>query len=102
MRRTKSAPRGSAAGPTGRRPSSLHSRRFGRRWNGAATDLAREREPSPARISPPWADPTDRGFPVPNWDVAGRLAKAGVAAVLVASFALGGGAARDANAVFWR
>ncbi len=57
---------------------------------------------SAAELACPWADLADRGFPVPSWEVAGRLADAGVAAVLVPSFAPGAVAGRDVNAVFWR
>jgi RES domain-containing protein len=55
-----------------------------------------------ADLACPWADLHDRGLPVPSWEAAGRLAAAGVAAVLVPSFAPGAVASRDVNAVFWR
>ena len=57
---------------------------------------------STADLACAWADLHDRGLPVPSWEAAGRLAAAGVAAVLVPSFAPGAVPGRDVNAVFWR
>ena len=56
---------------------------------------------APADLACAWADLADRGLPVPSWAVAARLQAAGIAAIIVPSFAHGAGPA-DANCVFWR
>jgi len=48
-----------------------------------------------------WEDLADRGVVPPSWALARRLMAAGVAGILVPSFATGA-TSRDVNAVFWR
>lgn len=48
----------------------------------------------------PWKDLATRGFKPPSWLMAERLAGAGIAGVIVPSFAKGAVAA-DINVVFW-
>lgn len=56
---------------------------------------------TPADLSCPWEDLADRGAIPPSWGIANRLRAAGVAGIIVPSFAPGAGAA-DRNVVFWR
>lgn len=53
-----------------------------------------------ADLACPWFDLQSRGQTPPSWALAGRLAKQGVAAIIVPSFATGATVA-DVNVVFW-
>ncbi len=55
---------------------------------------------SPDHLSCAWENLASLKLPVPSWDVARRLMAAGVAGVIVPSFAYRARSA-DANAVFW-
>ncbi len=48
----------------------------------------------------PWENLADRGVRPPSWEVAERLRGAGMAGIIVPSFAPGAGT-QDTNAVFW-
>ncbi len=54
----------------------------------------------PGDLRGPWKDLATRGIRPPGWGLAERLSKAGVAGVVVRSFASGATEA-DTNAVFW-
>lgn len=56
---------------------------------------------NPGDLACPWEDLASRGLVPPSWTVARRLIAAGIAAVVVPSFAPGATAA-DRNVVFWR
>lgn len=48
-----------------------------------------------------WLELSHKGKPVPSWDLADRLIKAGIAGILVQSFAPGA-KAKDVNLVLWK
>ena len=55
---------------------------------------------APADIACAWKDLATRGIRPPSWSIAARLIAAGIAGVIVPSFARGATAA-DVNVVFW-
>jgi RES domain-containing protein len=56
---------------------------------------------APADLSCAWMDAATRGEVPPSWALARRLHDAGVAGIIVPSFAVGA-TVRDVNVVFWR
>jgi RES domain-containing protein len=58
-------------------------------------------EIAPAELACPWKDLSTRGIKPPSWAITERLAAAGTAGVVVASFAKGAVEA-DINVVFWK
>ena len=54
----------------------------------------------PANLACPWKDLSTRGIKPPSWEITERLVAAGMAGVIVPSFAKGAAVA-DVNVVFW-